>query len=145
MTSAAVPVRPFQPKEQVVPVPTEAKVPLAVLRDPFVLKSGVASLGPSSGTTRTVAVEQPLQGPSDGDARKTEAGTGQSSSPSLRLTGIVSAGDTKVSIITYGSASRSYHRQDYVGPYEIVAIDESSVTLRGPKGQKVLGLGKAEP
>ncbi|MBU2699128.1 hypothetical protein Ga0466249_000207 [Sporomusaceae bacterium BoRhaA] len=144
VSSTAAPARTFPPKQQV--GPAEAKVqPLAVRRDPFVVKRGAASVGPPAETTRTVAVgQQPLQG---GDTGKTElvAGRAPTAYPSLRLTGIVSAGDAKVGIITYGSVSRSYHRQDHVGPYEIVAIDESSVTLRGPEGQKVLELGKAEP
>lgn len=143
MSSTAAPARIFQPQQQV--GPAEATVqPLAVRRDPFVVKRSSASVGPPTKTTRTVAIEQPLQG---GDTGKTElvAGSGPTAYPSLRLTGVVSAGDAKVGIITYGSVSRSYHRQDHVGPYEIVAIDESSVTLRGPEGQKVLELGQAEP
>lgn len=147
VTSAAGPVKPFQPKQQVMPDEAKAQ-PLAVLRDPFVVPRGAASVGSPTGT-RTVVREPSSQGASETGTGKTAADSAgrvaASDSPVLRLTGIVSAGDTKVSIIAYGSESRSYHRHEHVGPYEIVAIDERSVTLSGPKGQKVLLLGKAEP
>lgn len=58
------------------------------------------------------------------------------------LTGVIMSGNTGSAIIQYGADSRSYRRGDYVGPYQIVAISNSYVTLHGPGGRLTLGLGR---
>jgi Tfp pilus assembly protein PilP len=58
------------------------------------------------------------------------------------LTGVIMSGNIGSAIIQYGADSRSYRRGDYVGPYQIVAISNSYVTLHGPGGRLTLGLGR---
>lgn len=56
------------------------------------------------------------------------------------LTGVIVAGNVGSAIIQYGSDSRSYRRGDLVGPYQVVAIGNQSVTLQGPEGRFDIGL-----
>jgi len=58
------------------------------------------------------------------------------------LTGIIMAGSVGSAIIQYGADSRSYRRGDFVGPFQIVAINKQAVTLQGPEGRVALGLGR---
>lgn len=57
---------------------------------------------------------------------------------SLELVGVVSGSGQKVAIIKRAGKSGSYQIKDYLGPYQLLAVGESSVTLRGPQGEKVL-------
>lgn len=57
---------------------------------------------------------------------------------SLELVGVVSGGGQKVAIIKSAGKSGSYQIKDYLGPYQLLAVRESSVTLGGPQGEKVL-------
>jgi hypothetical protein len=56
------------------------------------------------------------------------------------LTGVILAGNVGSAIIQYGTDSRSYRRGDFVGPYQVVAIGNQSVTLQGPEGRLDIGL-----
>lgn len=58
----------------------------------------------------------------------------------LILVGIVSGGGNNVAIIKSAGNSRSYQIEDYVGTYQLVAVEKKSVTLQGPQGRKVLTL-----
>lgn len=58
----------------------------------------------------------------------------------LTLIGIVSGGGQKVAIIRSDGGSRSYQPEEYIGPYQLIAVGESSVTLWGPRDKKVLTL-----
>lgn len=57
---------------------------------------------------------------------------------SLELVGVVSGGGQKVAIIKSAGKSGSYQIKDYLGPYQLLAVRENSVTLGGPQGEKVL-------
>lgn len=134
----------FQPPAPVVPTPT-----LAVLRDPFAVPQGYAFVkeqppSPSSSPAPSAdhyAAPAPNFG-TTGTFTGATAGTNASASPMINLTGVVGSGDSKSIIIRYGSDSRSYRIHDQVGPYEIVAISDHSVTLAGSVGHKVLLLGE---
>ncbi len=56
------------------------------------------------------------------------------------LTGVIVAGHVGSAIIQFGNDSRSYRRGDFVGPYQVVAIGNQSVTLQGPEGRFDIGL-----
>lgn len=56
----------------------------------------------------------------------------------LTLVGVVSGGGQKVAIIKNGSNSRTYQIKEYIGPYQLISVGESSATLWGPQGEKVL-------
>ena len=58
----------------------------------------------------------------------------------VELVGIVTGGGQRVAIIKKAGASRSYQIKEYIGPYQLLAIGESSVTLWGTQGEKVLTL-----
>ncbi|MDR3559850.1 MAG: hypothetical protein P4N59_00220 [Negativicutes bacterium] len=58
------------------------------------------------------------------------------------LTGVIVAGNSKSAILQYGADSRSYQKGDFVGPYQISAINQNSVTLRGPNGTIVVSIGR---
>ena len=58
------------------------------------------------------------------------------------LNGVIMAGNIGSAIIQYGADSRSYRRGDFVGPYQIVAINDQSVTLQGPEGRVSLSVGR---
>lgn len=58
------------------------------------------------------------------------------------LNGVIMAGNIGSAIIQYGADSRSYRRGDFVGPYQIVAINSQSVTLQGPEGRLALSMGR---
>jgi hypothetical protein len=58
------------------------------------------------------------------------------------LNGVIMAGNIGSAIIQYGADSRSYRRGDFVGPYQIVAINSQSVTLQGPEGRLALSVGR---
>ena len=132
----------FQPKGQVLPTPS-----LAVLRDPFAVPPGYAG----NVKEQQQSLSSPALSPANKAASAPNFGTAGTfsggkvagnSSPNLSLTGIVGSGDSKSTIIRYGSDSRSYRMYDHVGPYEIVAIGDRSVTLAGSTGHKVLLLGE---
>ena len=59
---------------------------------------------------------------------------------SLELVGVVSGGGQKVAIIKNANNSCSYQIKDYIGPYQLLSVGESSATLWGPQGKKVLTL-----
>ncbi len=134
----------FRPPAPVVPTPDRA-----VLRDPFAVPPGYA-------VTQQQQQPSPVSAPSfdhyaaapapnfgtTGTFTGAKAGANVSASPALSLTGVVGSGDSKSIIIRYGSDSRSYRIHDQVGPYEIVAISDHSVTLAGSAGHKVLLLGE---
>ncbi|WP_425060716.1 hypothetical protein SCACP_14590 [Sporomusa carbonis] len=58
----------------------------------------------------------------------------------LVLVGVVSGGGHKVAIIKNGNSSRSYQIKDFIGPYQLVSVGESSATLWGAQGKRVLTL-----
>lgn len=58
----------------------------------------------------------------------------------LVLVGIISGGGQGVAIVKNAAGSRSYRINDYIENYQLIAVAENSVTLRGPQGQKVLAL-----
>lgn len=57
-----------------------------------------------------------------------------------RLTGLVTAGNSRSAIIQYGADSRSYRQGAFVGPYQVVAINDTSAILQGISGTIVLRL-----
>lgn len=100
------------------------------LRDPFALS---ATQQPASAAQSTGA-----SAPETPEAK--QAGKGQAARPVL--TGVVTGGSAKAAIIRYGGESRSYQVDEFVGPYQLLAIAEDAVTLRGPDGKLVLAVGK---
>lgn len=58
------------------------------------------------------------------------------------LTGVVKAGSGRSAILRLGMDSRSYKIGDSAGPYRVISIGDTSVTLSGPSGEIVLGLGR---
>ncbi|HWR43641.1 hypothetical protein [Sporomusa sp.] len=58
----------------------------------------------------------------------------------LVLVGVVGGGGQNVAIIKNAGVSRSYQIKDYIGPYQLLSVGESSAILWGPQGRKVLTL-----
>ncbi len=56
------------------------------------------------------------------------------------LTGIVKTDNYRVAILEYNGKSRYHRLQDKIGPYQLVAISDSSVTLYSANGRQVLPL-----
>jgi hypothetical protein len=138
--AAANPNNNFQPQGQVLSTPT-----LAVLRDPFAVPSGYVGTvkdHPPSAASPASSSNSAASAPQFGTSGTFSGAKKDAASPNLSLTGIVGSGDSKSTIIRYGSDSRSYRIHDQVGPYEIMAISDHSVTLAGSTGHKVLFLGE---
>ncbi|WP_371371389.1 hypothetical protein [Sporomusa aerivorans] len=67
--------------------------------------------------------------------------SGQAAEPPaipLVLVGIISGGGQKVAIIKYAGGSRSYRINDFIGPYQLIAIESAATVLLGPKGRSTL-------
>lgn len=58
----------------------------------------------------------------------------------LRLVGVISGGGQAVAIIQKDTGSRSYRINEYIANYQLITVEENSVTLLGPQGNKVLTL-----
>lgn len=56
------------------------------------------------------------------------------------LTGIVNTDNYRVAILEYDGKSRYHRLQDKIGPYQLIAIGEKSVTLYSANGRQVLPL-----
>lgn len=118
---------PSQPGKPVMP---KGYQPDLAVRDPFAVPAEFLAkqqqLFPGSAQTKQANAERQI--------RQTEI--------MPVLSGVIMAGNIGSAIIQYGADSRSYRRGDYVGPYQIVAISNSYVTLHGPGGRLTLGLGR---
>ena len=60
----------------------------------------------------------------------------------LQLLGVASAGERQAAIISLDGKSKSYQPGDYIGMYQLLTVQEHSVILTGPKGQRTLNLGR---
>lgn len=106
------------------PVMPKGYQPELAVRDPFAV--------PAEFQPKAVASAPPLAG--DRQLRQKEI--------MPVLTGVIMAGNVGSAIIQYGADSRSYRRGEFVGPYQIVAINSHSVALQGPEGRIALSLGR---
>ncbi|MBP2662342.1 MAG: hypothetical protein H6Q71_290 [Firmicutes bacterium] len=100
-----------------------------VMRDPFAVPKEfqpVMSVPASSPPARNTSVLSTV--------------SSQTAMPEItvELVGIVTGGGQRVAIIKKAGDSRSYQIKEYIGPYQLLAIGESSVTLWGTQGEKVL-------
>jgi hypothetical protein len=59
-----------------------------------------------------------------------------------KLSGVVSTGNFRMAVLQYGTESRSYRVNEHIGPYELIAVSDDSVTLSGPEGKIVLTVGR---
>ncbi|CQR71251.1 hypothetical protein SOV_16140 [Sporomusa ovata DSM 2662] len=103
---------------------------LPVMRDPFAVPQEFGQVAPIPA----------LSPPDKNYPSVPHTGLPPSAIPeiSLELVGIVSGGGQKVAIIKSAGKSGSYQIRDYLGPYQLLAVGERSVTLGGPQGKKVL-------
>ena len=111
------------------PVMPKGYQPGVALRDPFALPE---TQQPVSAAQPTGAIA-PASSPQPGNKA-------QAARPVL--TGVVAGGSAKAAIIRYGGESRSYQVNEFIGPYQLLAVYEDSVTLWGPDGKLVLTVGK---
>lgn len=58
------------------------------------------------------------------------------------LTGIIGDEKTQTAIISYKGVSRSYRIGQTIGQYQLSAINEKTVNVVGPQGERVLLLGR---
>ncbi|MPM40067.1 hypothetical protein SDC9_86705 [bioreactor metagenome] len=61
-------------------------------------------------------------------------------SDNYRLTGVATAGGTRVAVIASDGKSKPFRVNESIGSYKISCIDSTSVTLTGPSGKRILRL-----
>jgi len=122
---------------QAPPVMPQGYQPDSTLRDPFAVASAYQKVaGPPTGTlAKDIGTKPDSSGPAN-----SQAIAGKEEKPVL--TGVVDGNGKRLAIIEYKSESRFYKAQDYVGPYQLLAVYEDSVTLWGPGGNLALTLGR---
>jgi len=133
---SAVPAK--APANVAVVRPVPQKRDLGALRDPFAAPPEFRQEPAVSGQPQAVAA-----GPVPGAAgmvaaAKPELRTQKTAPPMLQ--GIASSGDQRMAVLQLGSESRSYRLLERAGPYEVIAIEQDSVTLSGPDGKTVLAM-----
>ncbi|MDF2564532.1 MAG: hypothetical protein K0Q53_927 [Massilibacillus sp.] len=58
------------------------------------------------------------------------------------VTGIVGSGNRFIAILEYGEVSKQCLLEDFIGPYQVVEIDEKNVIVNGPNGEITLTVGR---
>ena len=58
------------------------------------------------------------------------------------VTGIMGSGNRFVAILEYGEVSKQCLLEDFIGPYQVVEIDEKNVIVNGPNGAITLTVGR---
>lgn len=122
-------------QETVQPVMPRGYLPRPEVRDPFAVPKEFQPV---------VAPVPPELPPVKSHASVSGINSSSSNLPEsqLMLVGVVSGGGQKVAIIKNGSNSRTYQIEDFVGPYQLLSVEKTSVTLWGPQGEKVLTLAR---
>ncbi len=137
-SSAAAPVAPLPARPaQITGLPSQ---PTALkgyaqgetMRDPFALPPELQQATPA----------MPRSLGSGGGSSGYTAPVHESSPMLPQLNGVVSAGATRMAVLQYGAESRSYRVHERIGPYELTAVSDNSVTLLGPSGKIVLAVGR---
>lgn len=91
----------------------------------------------------TSAVALPIAAPAGNNSANNSqpvSQPGKQADSKLRLVGVISGGGQAVAIIQKDTGSRSYRINEYIANYQLIAVEENSVTLLGPQGHKVLTL-----
>lgn len=109
----------------------------AVKRDPFSLPPEMQT---SVGTTPSVTAAVN----SNGSANRSN-GAVKTKDPieDFKLTGIAGAGSKRLAVIRSGNNSRPYQLNERLGDYKLIAINEESVVLVGPTGERMLYLERS--
>jgi len=118
--------------------PVPGKRDLGALRDPFAAPPEFRQESAVNGQPNAAAAGPvySVAAPAGGDKNGLRAA--KAAPPVLQ--GIASSGDQRMAVLQLGSASRSYRLLERAGPYEVIAIEQDSVTLSGPDGKTVLAM-----
>lgn len=114
-------------------------------RDPFALPPGLQS---PQGQTLPQQIASPANHSTQAvpaiSGGKKDVKSGQGSNVSdIRLTGVASADGVKVAVIQSAGKSKTYQLNEAVGAYRLVGIDNDSVVLNGPGGERILRIEAA--
>lgn len=105
-----------------------------VMRDPFAVPKEFQQVAPAP----TPAQQPPAGNYSSGSSIVSP--TPVTPETSLELVGVVSGDGQTIAIIKKAGNSRSYQIKEYIGTYQLLAIEESSAILWGTQGKIVLTL-----
>lgn len=108
-----------------------------VTRNPFALPADIIVKNDKTAPQSTASAGNQLH---NQQTINLETKPAKKNMPDLRLSGLIISQDMQLAVIQADGKSKSYQINDSVGGYQIVDIDQDSVVLSGPDGQKVLNL-----